>query len=748
MVGPDPTQPCVIQRNSVLDPKLEGADLVIPSGRTGHRNKPEISASPEARISSERITDMFSPQEISKEANQAQGSAFRPPAVPLVTHDPYFSVWQFANTLTEDWSRHWTGAIQAMCGMIRVDGKTYRFAGPEPRSAEPMRQRSVEVHPTRTEYLFEAGGIEVRLTFISPLLADDMDLASRPVTYVTFDVRAIDRKPHSVAIYYDVTAEWATTSPRQLVEWSKHHLEDLHVLKVGTQEQPVLEKSGDNLRIDWGHLYLAYGSDVSHDGAICGDRTARETFSSTGLLMDQLDLRMPREVRDDYPVLACTFDLGAVEETVSRHLLLGYDDEFSVEYFGQKLKPYWRRDGATAFEMVSRAERDFEHIAERCRNFDRDLTRQLESACGAKYAQLAALAYRQCIAAHKIVAGPSGEPLMFSKENFSNGCIGTVDVTYPAAPFFLHFNMDMLKAQLTPVFEYAQSPRWPHLFAPHDLGTYPLANGQVYGGAEESERDQMPVEECGNMLILAAAISKREGNAVYAKQYWTLLEQWAKYLLQKGLDPENQLCTDDFAGHLAHNANLSLKAILALGAFALLCDMAGKKAKARDYRSRAHQMAADWVLIAADRDHYRLAFDKKGSWSQKYNLVWDGILELGLFDTGVAEKEIAYYVTKQNEFGLPLDSRQSYTKLDWIAWTASLTSDSEIRERLIAPIFEFANRTASRVPLPDWYSTKDATQIEFQARSVVGGLFILLLGTATPLATTLRQDERVAVPAG
>lgn len=670
---------------------------------------------------------MFSPQEISNEANRARRSAFRPPAVPLVTHDPYFSVWQFADTLTEDWSRHWTGAIHAMCGMIRIDGQTYRFAGGEPKAAPRMRQVSLEVLPTSTIYLFEEAGVELAVIFTSPLLADDIDLASRPVTYLSFDVRATDGKEHPVSIYFDITAEWSTNSPRQLVEWSKHHLEDLHVLKVGTQEQPILEKSGDNLRIDWGHLYLAYGSDISHDGAICGDRRARETFASTGLLLEQLDLRMPREVWDDYPVLACTFDLGPVYQPVARHLLLGYDDEFSVEYFGQKLRPFWKREGLSALEMLSKAERESVEVLARCRTFDEKLMGELESAGGPKYARLAALAYRQCLAAHKIVAGPSGEPLMFSKENFSNGCIGTVDVTYPAAPFFLHFNVEMLKAQLTPVLDYGRSPRWPHLFAPHDLGTYPLANGQVYGGAEESERDQMPVEECGNMLILVAAIAKHEGNPGYALLYWPLLEQWAKYLHQKGLDPENQLCTDDFAGHLAHNANLSLKAILALGSYSMLCDMTGKKTKARDYRKRARQMAADWMLIAADKSHYRLAFDKKGSWSQKYNLVWDRILGLDLFPAEVAETEIAHYLTKQNEFGLPLDSRQAYTKLDWIAWSASLTSEPRERENLMDPLYDFANRTPSRVPLPDWYSTKDATQIEFQARSVVGGLFILLL---------------------
>jgi hypothetical protein len=351
----------------------------------------------------------------------------------------------------------------------------------------------------------------------------------------------------------------------------------------------------------------------------------------------------------------------------------------------------------------------------------------LRAAGGEEYARVAALAFRQTVAAHKLVADWDGTPLFFSKENFSNGSIDTVDVTYPSAPFFLLFNPQLLKAQLRPMLDYGASARWKFPFAPHDLGTYPLANGQTYGGGEKTEENQMPVEESGNMILLVAALAKAEGDLKFAEHYWPLLSKWAAYLREKGMDPENQLSTDDFAGHLAHNTNLSLKAILALGAYAGLADALGKKTEAADYRREAKLMAERWVRMADDGDHFRLAFDKPGTWSQKYNLVWDRLLGLNLFPAQVARKELAFYIRKQNAYGLPLDNRERYTKLDWIVWTATLADSDEDFKTFIAPVYRFVNESPSRVPLTDWFGTVDGKQVGFQARSVVGGVYIKLL---------------------
>jgi hypothetical protein len=370
---------------------------------------------------------------------------------------------------------------------------------------------------------------------------------------------------------------------------------------------------------------------------------------------------------------------------------------------------------------------DHDKLAARSIAFDKALADDLVTAGGPEYAALSIVAYRQTLAAHKIAADLDGSPICMSKENFSNGSIDTVDVLYPAAPFFLLLNPKLLEAQMIPIFDYAQMPRWPWPYAPHDLGKYPLANGQGYGGGEKTERNQMPVEESGNMLILTAAIAKAEGNTDMARKYWPLLTKWAEYLSAKGLDPEEQLSTDDFAGHLAHNTNLSLKAILAIKSYADLARQLGHADIATKYDSLAKDMSTKWVTMADDGDHYRLAFDKAGTWSQKYNLVWDRLLGYNLFPPALAKKEIAFYATKENPFGLPLDNRATYTKLDWLIWTATLADNRKDFEAIARYGYKFANESPTRVPLSDWYFTTDGKQRGFQARSVVGGIFIKML---------------------
>ncbi len=655
----------------------------------------------------------------------------RPPATPLITHNPYFSIWSDTDDLTASDTVHWTGKPQPLAGLIRIDGQPMRFMGREPRSIPAMRQVEHSVTPTHTRYSFTAAGIALELTFFTPTLLADLDILSRPVTYISFTARSTDGSPHAVSVLLDVDPLVAVDGAGEAVTYSRNLTETQTVLSVGSRDQRILNRSGDDLRIDWGYFHLSLPREEVSTSVIAQD--ALDAFVRTGSLPSADTMEQPQVVGRGDSHLAAALPLGTVRATpVTRHVLVSYTEGYAIQYLQRNLRPYWQRNNRSVASMLDAAEHEMAALDKRGEDLDTELTADLIRVAGQGYATLCTLAYRQAWAAHGFVADVDGRPLIFGKENFSNGSIGTVDVLYPAAPFFLFFNPALLEAELRPLLAYTALPnRWHFPFAPHDLGTYPLANGQTYGGGEQTEEDQMPVEESGNMLILIDALARApvdgKPNTALAAEYWTRLTQWAEFLKEHGLDPENQLTTDDFAGHVTHNANLSLKAIDALEAYADLAHLLGKEGVARDYSKTAHAYAAQWISMDKEGDHYKLAYDAANTWSQKYNLVWDTLLGYNLFPQSVRDSEVAFYKTKLNRYGLPLDSRADYTKLDWTIWTATLAAKPEDFDAIMSPIALWVNETPTRVPLTDWYDTKTGKQVGFQARSVVGGVFIKAL---------------------
>jgi hypothetical protein len=391
-------------------------------------------------------------------------------------------------------------------------------------------------------------------------------------------------------------------------------------------------------------------------------------------------------------------------------------------------------------ELLTVSEEQYEQLTDKCKQFDEQLASDARQAGGVYYAKMCELVYRQCLGAHKLVADGSGTPLYFSKECFSNGCIATVDVTYPTSPFFLYFNRTLLKGQLIPIFTYAASDVWPHDFAPHDVGTYPHANGQVYNGTRLE--GQMPVEESGNMLIMTAGICKFDGNTDFAEKYWDLLTEWAEYLRDNGLDPVNQLCTADMFGHMTHNADLSLKAIVGLGGYALMAEMMGKQDIAHTYRQIAKDYAEKWQVMAADEKwNTRLAFDQPGTWGMKHNLVWDRVLGLNLFPDSLGKGEVKTYYVQSNKYGFSCDNRTQTSLIDWAVWCTCLAQNQQDFIELTKPFYDYANETPSRIPLSDWFFVTNGNRQGFQARSVVGGIFMRFLAPSTPGVSQVITDE-------
>ena len=651
----------------------------------------------------------------------AQSVAFRAPAYPLVTVDPYFSIWSMTDTLNAEDTKHWTQRPYPISAYIRVDGIVYRLmGGKESRKIAPAIQQSCKMSATATTYAFGCGGVTAELNFCSPLLLDQPDILSRPVNYVNFSVRSADKRVHNVQLFFSASSHIGIDLEGQESEWSQGDAGNMHWLRTGSTAQRLLGKKGDDVRIDWGYFYLVAKDKATFN--VGNKDLALKVFAEKGMLEMPRTSSPTEQISNKIYHLSLAYDLEAVDsKKVEKQVLLAYDDIHSINYFGEKLNAWWRRDGKISFEnMLEKAAAEYPVIRENCLKFDKELYKSALKAGNESYARLCILAYRQCIAAHKLVAAPDGTPLFFSKENFSNGSIATVDVTYPSAPLFLAYNTMYLKGMLEPIFYYAESGRWEKMMAPHDVGTYPSANGQTYP-------HDMPVEECGNMILLTAAVCAVDGNAEYAKKHWAMLSQWVQFLEMEGLDPKDQLCTDDFAGRLARNANLSLKAILGIAAYARMAETLGETEKANKYKAMAIDFAKKWQEMAADGDHTMLAFGQPGTWSQKYNLVWDKLFGFNLFSKEVYEKEVAWYKKVQQKYGLPLDSRKTYTKSDWILWSAVLADDKKDFLFLMEPVYLFATESPSRVPLGDWHETLDGKHIGMQARSVVGGYFMKML---------------------
>ena len=655
-------------------------------------------------------------------AAAAARADFRPPAVPLVTSDPFLSIWSESDHLNGSTTKHWTRHDHSLVSLIRIDGKTYRLMGVEPKSASPLAQQSVIVLPTRSIYEFEGAGVHVTMTFMQPALPDDLDVYSWPLSYITWQVRSTDGGEHRVQLYDSTSSQLAVNKTLESVEWSRGTTRDLTFLRVGTRSQPVLGSCGDDHRINWGYAYAAAPKRLSK--AAIGDAAGLESkFVEDGSLPVADDPRMPRPVADGQPAMAFAFDFGSIgAEPVQRQVIVAYDEVFAIKYFGKKLLPYWARNGAKIGQILQEASNRYPQLLTRCEEFDRELMEDLTKAGGEKYARIAALAYRECVAANGLAADANKQPLFFTKENTSNGDIATVDVFFPMDPIWIVLSPSLAKASLVHVLMYSASPHWKFPNAPHDLGTYPLVFGRDDGG------EGMPVEESGNMLILCDAIAHADGNADFVAPWWPQLTQWAKYLEKYGLDPEQQLCTDDFMGHLAHNANLSVKAILGLAAYGDLCRMRGEMRPPNGISALARADAKHWMKVAADGDHYRLAFDKPHTWSQKYNLVWDRILGLNIFPPAVAQTEVAYYKKAMLRYGVPLDSRTHLTKTDWSVWSATLAEDRADFEAIIAPIYDYLDGTPVRNPIADSYQTDRTDDPHtMHARPVVGGFFIKLL---------------------
>ena len=673
------------------------------------------------------------------------------PSYPLFVKDPYFSVWSATEILNSANPTFWYGQERKIYGFIKIDGVPYEFLG-NSGLTQKIEQKSIDVTSFTTDYTFVKDDVTLKVSFVSPLPLDDMDTLSCPVCYMNYEVISDNKHEYEVSIAVNENIcynEDKRLSANRGIVGATFKLDNFETTWFGLVRQAPLSHAEDNITSDWGYYYIA------------GENSRLiNAFGLTDYLLSKEDLRYNRSniLNDGYQ---CRTQYILAYNTSSKgKIMFAYDDVIAIRYFGDYLKDYYFDNGKTIIDALQETYVNSEKIDKHLAELDADLKKKALKH-GEEYLNVLYASLRQSITAHKLVKDKNGKVLFLSRENNSNSCIGTVDVSYPSIPLFLLYDTEYVKGMMRPIFKFAKMPVWTYDFAPHDVGTYPNCDGQVYGLKNPSDdrylatyngwyggqvrtrpmvylypansdvfeyKYQMPIEECADMIIMCEACRARDNDNDFLKENYDLLTKWVIYLEKLGLVPANQLCTDDFAGHLDKNLNLAIKATVGIACFANISKALGYNDIYNQYRAISEDFAQKITEFAYKFKWSPLTWETDDStFSLKYNLAFDKILKLNLFSKDFYEREIDCYISKLNPYGVPLDSRKDYTKSDWTLWSASLTDNVEKQKSIISGVNNLLVKGFVRLPFGDFYSTVTGVYEKFIARSVQGGNFILLL---------------------
>ena len=669
------------------------------------------------------------------------------PAYPLFVKDPNFSLWMCGEDFSDNNVQTWWGEEKSIYAFLKTGGETYGFLGRSSDFASMNVKKAVQVSLEAgifdTTCVFVCGDTKLKVKFVSPLPLDDLSLLSMPVCYLEYEIENGKNAEISLVVNGNVSFNRAACSSDGLVRHGVVKQNGFESAFIGLVRQLPFSNTCDVIGADWGYYY------VSGKSAFAMDKDDLFAYLAFGK-------KEYSHASDDRFVMAVNSgDKGVIT--------LGFDEGYSIDYYGEYLKGLYLQNN-TVFEALDYIMHSYAKVNEKLCSFEKDLYAKTQKY-GDEYKNIIVASYRQSVAAHKLTKNRNGELLWLSKECGSGGFIATADVSYPSIPLYLLYAPELVKGMIRPIFDFAKKDVWNFDFAPHDAGIYPVCGGQLYGIKETDEKyynkrfvsggynkvntqfpvyllprgeyyefsRQMPVEECANMIIMTGAAYKFDGDlSVYYKNE-ELLCMWAKYLAEFGLKPENQLCTDDFAGHLKNNLNLAVKATVGLGVYAELLKAAGKNEEADKNKKIAEKFAAEIISFANGKTHLPLTWESdESTFGLKYNFLFDKVLSLKLFPQGIFEKEIDFYIEKTAKFGVPLDNRKEYTKSDWILWCAALTDDLSKAKKLITPINDFLKFSSDRVPFGDWFETGDGRYLMFRGRSVQGGCFALMLNDFKP----------------
>ncbi|KAH7139099.1 glutaminase GtaA [Dendryphion nanum] len=664
----------------------------------------------------------------------------RPPSIPLAVKSPYLSTWLPAGSdrgnssggyLPGRWPTFWTGQVIGWTGLVRVDGRTYTWMGAPP-NIKLADQVAFEYTSTKSIFTIKAGNqVSVKVTFLSPLSPSDFRRQSLVFSYMDVEVTSTDNRVHQVQVYTDISAEWVSGDLGAVAQWDYGTTNGTAYHRVWKQQQGLFQEVND--RAEWGNIYYAT-RDAGQTSFQSGVHdVVRDAFIQTGHLPNAKNTNF-RAISLDWPVFGFAVDLGMVGRMpVSTLFTIGLCQEKAINFDGKggmrDVPSLWKGYFRSELEALTFFYDDFSDANKISTELDEKIKRDSIAASGKEYHLLTSLAARQAFGAVQLV-GTLEKHYLFLKEISSNGNTQTVDVIYPASPIFYYLNPELVRLLLEPHFEVQEAGLYPNKWAIHDLGAhYPNATGHRDGGDEP-----MPLEECGNNIIMVLAYVQRSGNTDYIRQHYPLLSQWAEYLVKDSLYPASQLSTDDFAGHLSNQTNLALKGMIGLQAMSEIATIANNPRDAERYNKTAHEYITQWQTLGINHNdnppHSILNYNNMTTHGLLYNLFNDRLVRTNLIPPSIYAQQSAFYPTVKQNFGVPLDTRNRYyTKADWEMFCAAVASE-ETRDMFVSNLARWVGETATNLPFTDLYETSDGrfpAGIEFKARPVMGGMFALLV---------------------
>ncbi|KAL7658020.1 hypothetical protein ACMYSQ_004161 [Aspergillus niger] len=647
-----------------------------------------------------------------------------PPSYPLAVRSPYLSAWMPSDqvqTLPYAEPQFWAGQSLTWSVMARVDGQAYSLMSVKNPGENiiPAIVRSAEYTATHSVFTLSAGSVVFTLDFFSPISPSNYLRQSLPFSYLTVSVSEGSSK--SIQIYSSIDGRWAG-KPQDTTRGFRE-TGTTAVFSLGLKDGSPYAEVDD--MATWGEAIFASRptskSKLSFSSGKRGE--VRSQFVSTGRLVDDRQPWVPGGI------VALSHDLGKIEGRESVTFAVGHVREQSINYLGKPYTGYYRSQYPDSHDAVSYFLDDYTAALQESRILDAEMAKQAKAAAGQKYADIVTLSARQAYGGIEVTIPndtlDTTDVLAFIKELSSNGNLNTVDVIMPAFPIYYILDPDYIRLLLEPMMRYLAAGRWQKPYVIHDMGKhYPNAIGH-----DNQKAEPMPIEECGNLMVLILAYVRATGDTEWAAQYTDLLRGYADYLVDNGVDITKQLSSNDAAGALANETNLAIKAAVGIKAFG---ELTGLSEYSQVGEARADLFFTQGRGTDGNKTHFVLQYPgKPASWKIPYNLYPDVLLDLQTFPKAAYEMGNTFFKSVRAEYGVPLDNRQDWAKSDWNMWLAG-TFDADTRSEFVKDLWSFMTNGKHNWPFSDRYVATSAkgrnpgVPVLCRARPTVGGHFALM----------------------